>query len=470
MKTPSESQVYRLLGELNPWWQGGKPRYLDLPRRAWFAPFEKLASDLRVHRAIVLLGARRVGKTVMLHQLTGALLESGVSPEQVLYASIEQPLLLNFSLAEIVELHLARHPQKDDTLYILFDEVQYQRDWDIQLKALVDLKPGLRFIVTGSAGAALSAGSRESGAGRFSNFYLPALLFHEYLELSGNTSYLTIENTESYITGLNRLFIDYINYGAYPEAATNEAVQAHIQQYVTTDVIEKVLLRDLPSLYGIEDTRELNSLFSMLAFNTAQEVSPEGLSKHSGVSKATLLRYIDYLENAFLIRRIFRVDRNATQFKRQTHFKVFLQNPAIYAALFGKLTTTDSGFGHLAETSVLSHWMQLDKATKSTYYARWKGGEVDLVSMQQGAAKPVVAVEIKWSDLAANDKREIGGALELCAHKNQSRLWVTTKTVTADKNIDGIDILFRPTSLCCLQWGQRIVKILNDKEDWSFPV
>ena len=71
-----------------------------------------------MHRAIVLLGARRVGKTVMLHQLTGALLESGVSPEQVLYASIEQPLLLSFSLAEIVELHLARHPQKDDTLYI----------------------------------------------------------------------------------------------------------------------------------------------------------------------------------------------------------------------------------------------------------------------------------------------------------------------------------------------------------------
>ena len=164
----------------------------------------------------------------MLHQLMGSLLESGVSPEQVLYASIEQPLLLSFSLAEIVELHLARHPQKDDTLYILFDEVQYQRDWDIQLKALVDLKPGLRFIVTGSAGAALSAGSRESGAGRFSNFYLPALLFHEYLELSGNTGYLAIEKTESYITGLNRLFIDYINYGAYPEAATNEAVQTHI--------------------------------------------------------------------------------------------------------------------------------------------------------------------------------------------------------------------------------------------------
>ena len=202
MKTPTESQVYRLLAEMNPWWQQAEPRYQDLPKRAWFTPFEQLATDLQVNRAIVLLGARRVGKTVMLHQLAGTLLGNGVRPEQILYASIEQPLLLNFSLAEIVELHQARHPTEDSTVYILFDEVQYQRDWDLQLKALTDLKPNLRFIVTGSAGAALSAGSRESGAGRFSNFYLPALLFHEYLDLSGNSEYVDATIDKKYIEKL----------------------------------------------------------------------------------------------------------------------------------------------------------------------------------------------------------------------------------------------------------------------------
>jgi len=120
----------------------------------------------------------------MLHQLIGTLLESGTRADHILYASIEQPLLLNYSLAELVDLHLARLGKSNSTVYILLDEIQYQREWDIQLKALVDLRPSLRFIVTGSAGAALSSGSRESGAGRFSNFYLPALLFHEYLQLS----------------------------------------------------------------------------------------------------------------------------------------------------------------------------------------------------------------------------------------------------------------------------------------------
>jgi len=471
MKTPSESQVYRLLAELNPWWQGGKPRYSNLQKRAYFEPFKQLAVDLQVHRAIVLLGSRRVGKTVMLHQLAASLLNSGVPAKSVLYASIEQPLLLNYSLAELVELHLVRHETTNATTYILLDEIQYQRDWDIQLKALVDLKPHLRFIVTGSAGAALSSGSRESGAGRFSNFYLPSLLFHEYLELSGNASSLEGDTQNSdYLQSLNKLFVDYINFGAYPEAATNARVQQSIQQYVTTDVIEKVLLRDLPSLYGIEDTRELNSLFTMLAFNTGQEVSPEGLSKRSGVSKATLLRYIDYLENAFLVRRVYRVDNHATRFKRQTHFKVYLQNPAIYAALFGQLTDSDASFGHLAETAILSHWMQLDKAAQQTCYARWKGGEVDLVSLKQGGSDPRAVIEIKWSDLAVSDKRNIAGALEFCTTQQLSKLWVTSKTTSEVKTIDDIEVVFKPTSLCCLQWGQRIVKILTDNENWSFPL
>ena len=80
-------------------------------------------------------------------------------------------MLLNYSIADLVDLHLDRFGKPDATTYILLDEIQYQRDWDVQLKALVDLKTDCRFIVTGSAGAALVAGSRESGAGRFSNFY-----------------------------------------------------------------------------------------------------------------------------------------------------------------------------------------------------------------------------------------------------------------------------------------------------------
>jgi len=71
--------------------------------------------------------------------------------------------------------------------------------------------------------------------------------------------------------------------------------------------LDKVLLRDLPQLYGIKDIQELNSLFTLLAFNTAEEVALEPLSKRSGVGKQTIQKYIEYLEAAFLIKRVFRV-------------------------------------------------------------------------------------------------------------------------------------------------------------------
>jgi len=59
-----------------------------------------------------------------------------------------------------------------------------------------------------------------------------------------------------------------------------------------SDIIDKVLLRHLPSLYGISDVRELNSLFTLLAYNSGHEVSLDSLSKNSAVSKNTLKRYL----------------------------------------------------------------------------------------------------------------------------------------------------------------------------------
>jgi predicted AAA+ superfamily ATPase len=81
-----------------------------------------------------------------------------------------------------------------------------------------------------------------------------------------------------------------------------------------------VLLRDLPSLYGISDTQELNRLFTTLAYNTGNEVSIDELSKDSGVAKNTLRKYLEYLEAAFLIHRLYRIDENARRFKRAMHF------------------------------------------------------------------------------------------------------------------------------------------------------
>ena len=128
--------------------------------------------------------------------------------------------------------------------------------------------------------------SIESGAGRFTNFLLPPLTFYEYMFLLDKTMLVDVPHQEhgyytevrtDNINELNQHFINYLNFGGYPEVALSEEIQKNPGQFVKSDIIDKVLLRDLPSLYGVHDIQELNYLFTTLTFNTANEVSLEQL-------------------------------------------------------------------------------------------------------------------------------------------------------------------------------------------------
>lgn len=98
--------------------------------------------------------------------------------------------------------------------------------------------------------------------------------------------------------------------------------------------MDKVLLRDLPSLYGIQDVQELNAFFSTLLYYSRTEVSLDAISKNSEVNKNLLNKYLEYLEAAFLIGLVHRIDDNAKRFHRANFYKVFLTNPSLRSALF----------------------------------------------------------------------------------------------------------------------------------------
>ena len=254
--------------------------------------------------------------------------------------------------------------------------------------------------------------SDESGAGRFTDFQLPPLTFYEYMHLKGYANIMipkTIEwgNGTSVIYStidvnrLNALFIDYINYGGYPEVVFSDKIRENPSQFIRHDIIDKVLLRDLPSLYGISDVQELNSLFTMIAYHSGVQFSYEKLSKESGVQKETLKKYINYLEAAFLIKVVKRTDETAKSYQRETQFKIYLTNPSLRCALFEPLTEQSPEIGDMIETAVYAQWFPRQSA--ELRYANWRQGrqqgEVDLVGLDISRQKPFWAVEIKWSDL-----------------------------------------------------------------------
>ncbi len=169
----------------NPWWEQGKQGkivYENTPRRKYFEPFYQNILDVSIRRAIVLMGSRRVGKTVMVYHSIRTLLDSGVDEKNILYISLETPIYTGLPLEKILSYfqELFSHG-RDAKLFVFFDEIQYLRNWEVHLKSLVDSFPDYRLVATGSAAAALRLKSIESGAGRFSDYVLPPLTFAEYL-------------------------------------------------------------------------------------------------------------------------------------------------------------------------------------------------------------------------------------------------------------------------------------------------
>lgn len=468
----------------NPWWEEGskgKIAYEDTPRRKYFERFSQNILDTSVRRAIVLMGPRRVGKTVMVYHSIRMLLDSGVGVENILYLSLETPIYTGLALERVLSYfqELFDH-KRNSNLFVFFDEIQYLREWEIHLKSLVDSLPDYRFIATGSAAAALRLKSNESGAGRFSDYILPPLTFAEYLMFIGRENELiqvNIHDSEDSgypskrqeflsqdIEELNKEFINYLNFGGYPEAVFSETIRQDPGQYIKSDIIDKVLLRDLPSLYGISDIQELNRLFTTLAYNSGNEVSLEGLSKSSGVAKNTIKRYLEYLEAAFLIRRVERIDQNAKRFKRAICFKVYLTNPSMRAALFGQLKTDSKAMGAMTETAIFSQW-QHSKMIE-LYYARWKTGEIDIVHLGKAHQTPSWVVEVKWSDRPYSSTSELDNCIEF-AKKNPSvsqPILITSKTIRDhDFLYKDVRFQFEPASLYAYVLGANILRSIDKK-------
>ncbi len=139
-----------------PWWNATATipqNYHVFTPRAYFTSFYPLVSTRAVQRAVVLMGPRRVGKTVMLHHTIQRLFDAGVPPSQICYISVDHPLYTNLSPDELLDYYqeATQIQYMQDECYVVFDEIQYIREWERYIKVLVDKHPALKVIVSGSA-------------------------------------------------------------------------------------------------------------------------------------------------------------------------------------------------------------------------------------------------------------------------------------------------------------------------------
>ncbi|MDO6433203.1 ATP-binding protein [Flavitalea sp. BT771] len=478
LRSFAEDLIIKRIRLENPWWDTGliPSDFQGYKPRLYFELFYRLNTQRQIKRATVLMGTRRVGKTVMLLQLVQRLINEGTPAKKICFLSIDAPIYNNIALEELFGLcQKALNDRSNNDFYIIFDEIQYLKNWEIHLKSMVDVYPSSnRFIVSGSAAAALKLKSNESGAGRFTEFMLPPLTFQEYLHLK-DLSYLitfpaaeesdapVFPSTSDWQT-LNEHFLQYINFGGYPEVVLNEKIQQDPGKFVRSDIIDKVLLRDLPSLYGIRDVQELNSLFNVIAYNSGNEFNLEGLSQESGVDKLTIRKYIEYLEAAFLIKILYPVGINTKKFQRASRFKIYLTNPSMRCALFAPIGPTDDHFGQMAETAIVAQW--LHEGNIPLHFAAWTGGEVDIVVVSP-EQKPYWALEVKWSNQYVKSPGKLKSLIRYCRQNGLDNALVTSIDKFERVQMQELTFYNIPAATYCFVIGKN--SLINRSSSFLFP-
>ncbi|NQU61166.1 MAG: AAA family ATPase [Rhodospirillales bacterium] len=453
--------LFQRLAFDNPWWAGGtgaKPKFHDFIKRAYFSAFFSRFINPIGTEPLLLAGPSGAGKTVMIRQAVAQLLETGVAPTSIFYCSLTTPSYTGASLERLLDVFAARYGHGlDSEINVFLDDVQYIKNWQTTVRALAGKWPKGRIAVSVFSGA--TTGGKDDPA-----FVLPPLTFLEFLRFRGSEEKLfgagagkgsaQMSVSPEALKALNAEFNQYVNFGGFPKGVSPQIEDISGPAFIRDELAAKVLHKDLASLAGINDIQELNRLFAILAFNTAREVTIEELTKAVGVAKNTLRKYLDYLEHAFLIRRLPRVDRQAKPFQRAVAFKVYLTAPCLYAALFGPASPDSDAFPRLAETALVSQWLG-SEAVGNLAYASWRGGTIDLLSLNPATGKPDHVFEIDWRDTYAGGGKGPENLTAFVKETNPTaRAYIMTHTTARQATMSGTEITLAPLALYAY-WMER---------------
>lgn len=432
MAITSKEGILKVLTAFNPWWKTGSvnPKMSKTYKRFAFHEAMKRLDQVDIRRTVVLTGTRRVGKTTIQYQMIETLLARGVSPQKIVFISMDHPMLKLSGVNEVLECYHENIYAEQD-VYYFFDEIQYAQDWDKWLKTIYDMQPDTQVVATGSASPALIKGNQESGAGRWSVIPVPTMSFYEYCELlnldrpelpktfkATQMLHMTQQERTKVMLQLSKVqnhFNRYLQVGGFPELAlADNDIMA--QQIMREDVVDKVLKRDLPSLYNIRNATELERIFLYLCNVSSEIVSIDAIAKElSGVSRPTVENYIQYLESANLIYQSLPVDMAGKKVLKASP-KIYIADAAIRNAVLmdDSLLTDPIEMGKIVETAVYKHVAAFyyQQATSVGYYRGGrKGKEIDIVVDKPNTYN--ILIEVKYRESAPI--KDDDAIAELCA-------------------------------------------------------
>jgi len=331
---------------------------------------------LTPNKVILLFGARRVGKTVLLNQ--------------ILRRFEGKTLLLNGedydSLVLLEPQSISNYKRLLAGINLLaIDEAQNIPEIGKKLKLIVDEIPGIKVLASGSSSFDLQNKAGEPLVGRSTQFHL--FPFSQF-ELS---------QQENVLESKQRLE-DRLIYGSYPEVI-NLSDYNQKKDYLR-DIVNAYLLKDILSIDGIQNSKKMSELLRLIAFQMGNEVSYHELAKQLGLSRNTVEKYLDLLSKVFVIYRLGAYSGNMRK-EISKAGKWFFYDVGIRNAIIGNYNSIAQRIdvGQIWENYLLSERIKQNSnlSTDKTFYfwRTYDGQEIDLIEESTGTLQ---AFEFKWGD------------------------------------------------------------------------
>ncbi|MEK6893716.1 MAG: ATP-binding protein [Nanoarchaeota archaeon] len=360
------------LEEFNHWWiKGTVDTELALPFKR--DNYREIESHFEKKFIVALVGLRRVGKTTIMYQLIQKLIAEKTNIANILFFSFDET---QAKLSEVIETYkeIQKKDFREEKVYIFLDEIQKCSNWENEIKKYYDLYPKFKFIISGSESLFIIKKTKETLAGRIFEFILTPFTFREYLRFKGIK-----EEDFKYETKIKPFFITFVEKGGFPETFSFES-EKDFKEYIRALVVDKIVYKDIPKMFKIEDPEFLRVLLELIATNPGMYIDYQSLSKQFDKDRRVVKDYLIHLKESFLIRLLGNYRKGSITTLRKKKRAYPTDNALIYLY---KPKVEDGFIGRMVETIIVN---------KMQATSFWKNGnEIDLIHNE-------IPIEVKYKE------------------------------------------------------------------------
>ncbi len=331
---------------------------------------KKIKKRLFSGKAIIVNGARQVGKTTLIKQI--------LDKEEYLFLDGDDPttrsLLTNPSTEKIKSIIASNK-------IVFIDEAQRIKNIGLTLKIVTDQLKGVQLLVSGSSAFNLANEINEPLTGRKWEYQLYPITWEEF------------ETSIGYVKSEQQLDNRLI-YGFYPDVLNNTGDEKEI----LSNLVNSYLYKDLLAFSDIRKPEVLEKLLQALAFQVGNEVNYNELSSLVGINKTTVQKYIQILEDGYVIFRLNSFSRNLRNEIKQSR-KIYFYDNGIRNTIIGNFTGIDlrPDKGALWENFLVSERKKQNiyKKTFANIYF-WRTKQQQEVDFVEESAGKISGYEFKW--------------------------------------------------------------------------